>query len=152
MHALLLRDDETQVFPGEGFLNGFILDENVPQRITFVARLPIIPAFELGRSPSDSSLWEYACEREYAIITKDADFTNRILLSSSPPWVVHLRIGNMRKREYHALLHRIWPRRRRYRAGCYPLRLIRFSRYSRWDVPRSEKPLFTEPTRCFTLL
>jgi predicted nuclease of predicted toxin-antitoxin system len=91
-------------------LNGFILDENVPQRITFVPRVPVISSSSLGPSLSDSRIWEHARDKGYCIISKDADFTNRILLSSPPPWVVHLRIGNMRKRDFHALLQRVWPR------------------------------------------
>jgi predicted nuclease of predicted toxin-antitoxin system len=31
------------------------------------------------------------------------------MLSSPPPWVVHLRIGNLRKREFHTFLSTVWP-------------------------------------------
>ena len=31
------------------------------------------------------------------------------MLDFSPPKVVHLRFGNMRKREFHQFLARIWP-------------------------------------------
>ncbi|HMO51978.1 MAG TPA: DUF5615 family PIN-like protein [Kiritimatiellia bacterium] len=44
------------------------------------------------------------------IITKDTDFSNRIMLSSPPPWVVHLRFGNMKRRRFHELLKKLWPR------------------------------------------
>jgi predicted nuclease of predicted toxin-antitoxin system len=91
-------------------VNGFILDENIPSRFTFTPRLPVIHAGDLGQSLSDSLLWEYAKSNECVIVTKDADFSSRIMLSSPPPWVVHLRIGNMRKRDFHAFLHRVWPR------------------------------------------
>jgi predicted nuclease of predicted toxin-antitoxin system len=33
----------------------------------------------------------------------------RIILRSPPPWVVHLRFGNLRRREFHAVLARVWP-------------------------------------------
>ena len=91
-------------------MNGFILDENIPSRITFRPRLSVIHSADLGQSVSDSFLWEYARSNGYVIVTKDADFSNRILLSTPPPWVVHLRIGNMRKRDFHAFLQRVWPR------------------------------------------
>jgi predicted nuclease of predicted toxin-antitoxin system len=91
-------------------LKGFILDENVPKRITFTPQLPVISASMLGHSLSDSSIWELAYSKRYGIITKDADFTARIVLTSPPPWIIHLRIGNMRKREFHAFLQQIWPR------------------------------------------
>ena len=43
-------------------------------------------------------------------MTKDADFSQRIVLSVPPPRVVHLRVGNMRSGEFAAWLKRIWPR------------------------------------------
>ena len=43
------------------------------------------------------------------IVSKDADFSDRIILHSPPPWVVHLRFGNLRKNDFHALLGRVWP-------------------------------------------
>jgi predicted nuclease of predicted toxin-antitoxin system len=43
------------------------------------------------------------------IVTKDADFSDRIIVSNPPPRVVHLRFGNMRKNDFHAFLQNIWP-------------------------------------------
>jgi predicted nuclease of predicted toxin-antitoxin system len=42
------------------------------------------------------------------IVTKDADFSDRLMLDLSPPKVVHLRFGNMRKSVFHSFLARIW--------------------------------------------
>ncbi len=89
-------------------MKGFLFDENIPSRLTFTPSLPIIHSNDLGPSLSDTSLWEYGRNNNYVIVTKDTDFTNRIILSTSPPWIVHLRIGNMRKREFHSFLARIW--------------------------------------------
>ena len=44
------------------------------------------------------------------IVSKDADFSHRMMIAPPPPWVVHLRFGNLRRREFHALLARLWPR------------------------------------------
>jgi predicted nuclease of predicted toxin-antitoxin system len=54
-------------------------------------------------------LWQHARENELVIVSKDADFPHRMMLASPPPWVVHLRIGNLRRRDVHALLARLWP-------------------------------------------
>ena len=43
------------------------------------------------------------------IVSKDADFSDRIITNSPSPRVVHLRFGNLRRNEFHALLARIWP-------------------------------------------
>jgi len=90
-------------------MKGILLDENIPANITFRPNLPVTLANELGQSLSDSALWDHAKLHELVIVSKDADFTNRILLSNPPPWIVHLRFGNLRKREFHALLARLWP-------------------------------------------
>lgn len=90
-------------------MKGLLLDENIPSRILFTPQLPVLHATLLGSSLSDTFLWEYARANEYVILTKDTDFSNRILLSDPPPWIVHLRIGNMRKRDFHLFLARVWP-------------------------------------------
>ncbi len=41
-------------------------------------------------------------------VSKDADFSNRIMLSRPPPWIVRLRFGNMRKSAFHACVKNAW--------------------------------------------
>ena len=91
-------------------MKGFLLDENVPRNVTFSPALPVIHASELGENVSDSMIWRHAAANELVIVSKDADFSHRMMVSSPPPWVVHLRFGNLRRRDFHALLARIWPR------------------------------------------
>jgi predicted nuclease of predicted toxin-antitoxin system len=90
-------------------MKGFLFDENLPTRLRFSPKLPIVPFSKAGRTPSDSQIWEYAQKHRLAIVSKDADFSDRIITSSPPPWVVHLRFGNLRKDNFHALLARVWP-------------------------------------------
>jgi predicted nuclease of predicted toxin-antitoxin system len=90
-------------------MKGYLFDGNVPSRLRFSPKLPIIPLSKIGRSPSDSRIWEYARKRDLVIVSKDTDFSDRIITSSPPPRVVHLRFGNLRRNEYHALLARRWP-------------------------------------------
>jgi predicted nuclease of predicted toxin-antitoxin system len=90
-------------------VKGFLFDENLPRRIRFSPFLPIVHATDLGRSLTDSDLWQYAALHQLAIISKDADFSERIFTSQPPPWVVHLCIGNLSRNEIHPFLQRIWP-------------------------------------------
>jgi len=90
-------------------VKGFLFDENTPSRLTFTPGLPVRHANELGKSPSDTEMWNFARQERLVIVSKDADFSNRIMLSSPPPWIVRLRFGNMRKREFHSYLKKIWP-------------------------------------------
>ena len=90
-------------------MKGFLLDENLPSRLTFSPGLPVVPFSKAGNNPSDSQIWEFARRHELVIVTKDADFSDRIIMQTPPPWVVHLRFGNLRRKEFHALLARMWP-------------------------------------------
>jgi predicted nuclease of predicted toxin-antitoxin system len=90
-------------------MKGRLLDQNLPARLTFTPALPVIPATSLGRNPTDTVLWDHAREYALAIVTKDTDFSDRIILKTPPPWIVHLRFGNLRRREFHAVLARAWP-------------------------------------------
>ena len=95
---------------GPGRVKGYLFDGNVPSRLRFSPRLPIIPLSNVGRNPSDSQIWDFARKHDLVIVSKDADFSDRIITSSPPPRVVHLRFGNLRRNEYHALLARCWPK------------------------------------------
>ena len=90
-------------------MKGFLFDENLPSRLKFSPSLPVIPSSAVGTSATDTAVWEFARSWELVVVTKDSDFSDRIIVSQPPPWVVHLRFGNMRRREFHALLARAWP-------------------------------------------
>ena len=91
-------------------MKGFLLDENIPRNVMFTPALPVIHASDLGVSVSDTMIWRHAQENDLVIVSKDADFSHRIMMASPPPWVVHLRFGNLRRRDFHTLLARLWPR------------------------------------------
>ena len=68
----------------------------------------------LAATPASSNRWKHDIlmdrpVHDLASVTKDADFSQRIVLSAPPPRVVHLRVGNMRGRDFAAWLERIWP-------------------------------------------
>jgi predicted nuclease of predicted toxin-antitoxin system len=90
-------------------MKGFLFDENLPVRLRFSPKLPIVSISKIGKNPSDSEIWVYAKKHDLVIVSKDADFSDRIITQSPPPWVVHLRFGNLRKNDFHALLARVWP-------------------------------------------
>lgn len=90
-------------------MKGFLFDQNLPARLIFKPALPIIHTATLGARPTDSEVWEHAKRERLVIVSKDTDFSDRIIVNTPPPWVVHLRFGNMRRQEYHAHLARVWP-------------------------------------------
>ncbi|MFA6285801.1 MAG: DUF5615 family PIN-like protein [Opitutaceae bacterium] len=90
-------------------MKGFLLDQNLPARLSFVPSLPIGHATALGSNPTDTEIWRHAREHDLVIVTKDADFSGRIILSAPPPRVVHLRFGNLRRAVFHQRLAVVWP-------------------------------------------
>jgi len=90
-------------------MRGFLFDENLPRVPSLQTGLSVTHALDLGSRPSDSQLWAHAQQNDLVIVTKDADFSQRIVLGVPPPRVVHLRVGNMRGRDFAAWLERIWP-------------------------------------------
>lgn len=48
---------------------------------------------------ADSAIWRYAIEHDAALITKDEDFSDQLLLGGSAPVVVWVRAGNMTRRQ-----------------------------------------------------
>ena len=47
---------------------------------------------------------DYSKENYLTIVTKDADFSDMILLNQPPPRVIHIKLGNMKMNQfYHAI-------------------------------------------------
>ena len=90
-------------------MKGYLLDENLPTRLSVSPSLPVSHARQFGGNPTDSELWNLAEAERWVIVTKDADFSDRILVGMPPPWIVHLRFGNMRLKEFHRFLAAAWP-------------------------------------------
>lgn len=92
---------------------GYLLDENLSPKLKagFDPAVRVVHARELGENPTDLELWTHATERALVIVTKDADFTDRMLaLDAPPPWLVRLHCGNLRARPMREFLEAQWPR------------------------------------------
>src|SRR3954469_18547223 len=56
MPGLLRAADEAPLLRAGGRLTGYLLDENLPRRLTFTPSLPVTHAIDLGASPTDTQL------------------------------------------------------------------------------------------------
>ena len=54
----------------------------------------------------DESVWRFALERGFAIVTKDSDFQERSQIASSAPHIVWIRRGNCSTRDIEAMLRK----------------------------------------------
>jgi predicted nuclease of predicted toxin-antitoxin system len=89
----------------------FLIDVNLPYRFSLWAGEDYVHMRDIGETWTDTEVWRYARRRQNLIIvSKDADFSDRVMVSVPPPRVVHIRFGNMRMRDFHGLIARLWPR------------------------------------------
>ena len=85
-----------------------LFDQNISFRIVGLIR-SIFPAskqvqlVELNGAP-DTSIWNFAKENEYAIVTFDADFYDLSVIKGFPPKIIWLRTGNATTREIANLI------------------------------------------------
>ena len=85
-----------------------LLDQNVSHRL--VERLAsLYPDSSHVRlvglkAASDESVWAFAREHDFAIVSKDSDFYQRSLLFGFPPKVIWIRRGNCRTEALEQIL------------------------------------------------
>ena len=87
----------------------FLIDANLPYRFVVWRGEAFEQVLDLGESWSDLEIWRYARENNLVIVTKDADFSDWVMLSEPPPKVIHLRFGNMKMRDFYQFIQKIWP-------------------------------------------
>ena len=86
----------------------YIVDANLPYYFSLWNNSDFIHVKDLDDSWSDEIIWQYAKENNLTIITKDADFSLKVLYKGVPPKVIHLKFGNLRIRELHELMLKSW--------------------------------------------
>ena len=87
-------------------MRGFLLDENLPKSLPFIESSMHVT--DLGKRKTDTEIWQYAKNNDFVIITKDTDFYDRIILEGSPPKVIWIRLGNLRREKMEDLIHKKW--------------------------------------------
>jgi predicted nuclease of predicted toxin-antitoxin system len=79
----------------------FLVDVNLPYHFRLWAGSEYLHVKDLGETWTDSQIWQYAQTQRLTIISKDADFSERILLHEPPPRVIHIRFGNLKMRDFY---------------------------------------------------
>jgi predicted nuclease of predicted toxin-antitoxin system len=86
----------------------FLVDVNLPYKFKLWHDERFQHVREIDDEWSDRQIWQYAKERSLTIITKDVDFSNRIITSKPPPKVIHIKIGNMKLAEFRKFMLTNW--------------------------------------------
>ena len=86
----------------------YIVDANLPYYFSLWQDDVYEHVIDIDPHMKDSAIWSYAKEHGLTIITKDADFSDRILLHTPPPRVIHIKLGNMKMKAFHEAITGIW--------------------------------------------
>lgn len=89
-------------------MSKYLIDANLPRRVAVWVGNDFEFVADIDDEWTDSQIWEYGKLNHLTIVTKDADFSHRIILAQPPPRVIHIKIGNMRLRELRAFLDLVW--------------------------------------------
>lgn len=86
----------------------YLIDVNLPYRFSLWNSEDFIHQTNIDDEWTNEQIWDYAKVNNLTIITKDADFSNRIIFHEPLPKVIHIRFGNMKMRDFHSTLTTIW--------------------------------------------
>lgn len=86
----------------------YLVDVNLPYYFSLWNTADHIHQKDIGDEWTDEQIWNYAKENNLTIITKDADFSNRIIFHEPPPKVIHIRFGNMRMNDFFVTITKNW--------------------------------------------
>jgi len=88
----------------------YLIDANLPRWFSLWSGGDCEFVHDLGAGWSDTQIWDYAAANGLTIVSKDADFSDRVLLAGDTgPKVIHVRVGNLRIEELHQYLTAVWP-------------------------------------------
>ena len=85
----------------------YLIDVNLPYYFSIWNNPEYIHQKDLGDDWNDDEIWKYATDHNLTIISKDSDFSNRIMLKEPPPKVIHIRIGNMKINAFFQFINNI---------------------------------------------
>ena len=86
----------------------FLLDVNIPYKFALWNNSDFIHQIDIDDTWTDEQIWQYAKQNNLIIVTKDSDFLNRILITQPPPKIIIFKTGNMKMKEFHNLVNKIW--------------------------------------------
>jgi predicted nuclease of predicted toxin-antitoxin system len=89
-------------------MSKFLVDANLPLKIKTWQNADFEFVVLINDEWTDDEIWNYAIENHLIIITKDTDFSHRIMVSNNSPNVIHIKVGNMKLRELEKFIFEVW--------------------------------------------
>lgn len=86
----------------------FLVDVNLPYHFSIWKSDDYIHQNDINDEWTDTQIWNYAKQNDLTIITKDSDFSHRVIFHEPPPRIIHVRLGNMRMRDFFLAMNSVW--------------------------------------------
>lgn len=86
----------------------YLIDVNLPRYFLLWSGDEYEHVVDINDELKDSEIWRYAMEKDFVIVSKDADFSDLVLLQNPSPRVIHIKYGNMKMRDFHQNISKIW--------------------------------------------
>lgn len=86
----------------------FLIDANLPSKVGIWQTDKFEFVNDINDEWSDGEIWDYAKINDLIIVTKDSDFSHRIISQDPPPKIIHIKIGNMRLNDFISFIGRNW--------------------------------------------
>jgi len=86
----------------------YLIDVNLPRYFSLWSSNKYEHVVNINDEMKDIEIWHYARVNKLTIVTKDADFSELMLLNAPPPRVIHIKYGNMTMQGFHKKLSKTW--------------------------------------------
>ena len=86
----------------------YLIDANLPYYFSIWNTPEFVHQKDIDDEWTDEQIWEYAINHDMTIITKDSDFSHKMIFRQPPPKVIHIRLGNIRMKEFYQIISSVW--------------------------------------------
>jgi len=87
----------------------YLIDENLPYYLNLWNNDRFIHIKDLQNIKTDEEIWNYALKNNLIIVSKDSDFSYKIMLHNPSPKIIHIRFGNMKIQDFYNTINKLWP-------------------------------------------
>lgn len=86
----------------------YLIDVNLPYYFSLWRSKIYIYQRDIDARMKDSEIWQYAKDNNLTIITKDNNFSDRVIFHIPPPKVIHIKFGNLKMKPFYELISKNW--------------------------------------------
>lgn len=87
----------------------YLIDVNLPYYFQLWNNPAFIHQKDINDTATDQDIWEYARQQELIIISKDKDFSLKLMAYGPPPKLIHRKFGNVKMKDFFHILTKCWP-------------------------------------------